>query len=79
MWDNLKELDEGEIDFSREEWYSKIFDIKAPGLCSIYSVKKSGKGKSKLKVQPHIYHSMMTMNFMILLEKYLMLQLTGGA
>jgi len=45
MWENLKDLDEDEIDFSREEWYSKIFDIKAPGLCSIYSVKKSGKGE----------------------------------
>jgi len=50
MWDNLKELDEGEIDFSKEEWYQKIFDIKAPGLHSIYSVKKSGQGK-KIKTK----------------------------
>jgi len=49
MWDNLKDLDEQEVDFSKEEWYQKIFDIKAPGLHSIYSVKKSGKGK-KIKV-----------------------------
>jgi len=49
MWDNLENLDEQEIDFSKE-WYSKIFDIKAPGLRSIYSVKKSGKGK-KIKVE----------------------------
>jgi len=28
---------------------TQIFDIKAPGLRSIYSVKKSGKGK-KIKV-----------------------------
>jgi len=50
MWNNLKDLDEQEIDFCKEQWYSKIFDIKAPGLCSIYSVKKSGKGK-KIKVE----------------------------
>jgi len=43
-------LNEDEIDFSREEWYSKIFNIKAPGLRSIYSVKKSGKGK-KIKTE----------------------------
>jgi len=49
MWDNLDSLDKKEIGFSKEEWYSKIFDIKAPGLSSIYSVKKSGKGK-KIKV-----------------------------
>jgi len=35
MWDNFKTLDEQDIDFSKEEWYSKIFDIKAPGLRSI--------------------------------------------
>jgi len=40
MWSNLESLDKQEIDFSKEEWYSKIFDIKAPGLHSIYSVKK---------------------------------------
>jgi len=50
MWDNFKTLDEQDIDFSKEEWYSKIFDIKAPGLQSIYSIKKSGKGKLKLIV-----------------------------
>jgi len=50
MWNNfLETLGEKEIGFSKEEWYSKIFDIKAPGLCSIYSMKKSGKGK-KIKV-----------------------------
>jgi len=43
-------LDKEEIDFSKEELNSKIFDIKAPGLRSIYSVKKSGKGK-KIKVE----------------------------
>jgi hypothetical protein len=32
MWDNFKTLGEQEIDFSKKEWYSKIFDIKAPGL-----------------------------------------------
>jgi len=42
-------LGKDEIDFSKE-WNSKIFDIKAPSLRSIYSVKKSGKGK-KIKVE----------------------------
>jgi len=32
MWNNLKDLDKQEVDFSKEEWYSKIFDIKVPGL-----------------------------------------------
>jgi len=57
MWSNLENLDKQEIDFSKEEWYSKIFDIKVPGLCSIYSVKNLAKGKKlKLKIWPDIYH-----------------------
>jgi len=64
MWGNLKDLDKDEIDFSREEWYSKIFDIKAPGLLSIYSVKKSGKGK-KIKVESLARYLLLNENYEI--------------
>jgi len=64
MWSNLENLDKQEIDFSKEEWYSKIFDIKAPGLCSIYSVKKSGKGKN-IKVESLARYLLLNENYEI--------------
>jgi len=64
MWSNLENLDKQEIDFSKEEWYSKIFDIKAPGLRSIYSVKKSGKGK-KIKVESSARYLLLNENYEI--------------
>jgi hypothetical protein len=64
MWSNLENLDKQEIDFSKDEWYSKIFDIKAPGLRSIYSVKKSGKGK-KIKVESLARYLLLNENYEI--------------
>jgi len=60
--DNFKTLNEQDINFNKEEWYSKIFDITAPGLQSIYSIKKSGKGK-KIKVDSSARYLPMDENF----------------
>jgi len=59
-----EDLDEDEINFSKEEWYSKIFDVKATGLCSIYSVKKSGKGK-KIKIESLARYLLLNENYEI--------------